>query len=178
MSSPPPSATPPWTALSGLAQELKACADAGHIMAALAFAYVCLDTMAYLAMPESRVEQTADDFIAWVDTYLTAHVLQPYQYRGLDLYAARCGVLHTFGAEARLHRKDPAIPLFSYTDGGAHTLDATKAPRTVQLGIRSLVNDIVGATYKFLKACENDPALRARVEPRLATLLQTLPIQP
>lgn len=178
MSSPPAPTTPPWTALSGLARELKACADAGHIMAALAFAYVCLDTMAYLAMPTGKQEQTADDFISWVDTYLTADVMQPYQYRGRDLYAARCGVLHTFGSEARLHRKDPAIPLLSYTDGGAHMVDAPKAPHMVQLGIRSLVNDIVGAMYVFLRTCEHDLALRARVGPRLATLLQTFPIEP
>jgi len=40
----------------------------------------------------------------------------------------------------------------------------------------SLLNDIVIAIEDFLKACEADATLRARVVARLPNLLQTFPI--
>ena len=111
--------------------------------------------------------------MAWVDTYLKGDPSQPYQYRGLDVYAARCAVLHAFSAEAELHRKDPGVRRFGYHDGGHHE----SHPHLVLIGIASFVNDIEGAIEAFLVACQNDTDLRARVELRLVKVLQTFPIQ-
>ncbi len=114
-----PTAKSLWEAITGLVREVKQCEAAGFTMAALALAYVGIDTMAYLAMPDGKSEQTRQDFIAWVDTYLKAHADQPYQYRGLDVYAARCGVLHAFRRRAYTER----IPISasSATTPGAST---------------------------------------------------------
>jgi hypothetical protein len=172
-----PAAVPLWAGIPELVSELKQCEAAGLTRAVLALAYVCIDTMAYLAMPAGKTEQTRSDFTAWVDTYLKAHDSQPYQYCGLDVYAARCAVLHAFSIEADLHRRDPAIRVFGYHDGGKHMVDPAKAPRTVFIGTASLVNDIVWAIDDFLKACEADATLRARVEPGLPNLLQAFPIR-
>jgi hypothetical protein len=163
-----------WAGITGLVREVKQCEAAGFTMAALALAYVGIDTMAYLAMPADQSEQTRQDFIAWVDTYLKAHADQPYQYRGLDVYAARCGVLHAFSAEAGLHRRDLEIRVFGYHSGGKHFM--VESPKTVFIGTASLLNDIVIAIEGFLKACEDDASLRARVVARLPNLLQTFPI--
>ena len=107
-----------WAGITALVKELRRCEAAGAFLAALVMAYVCIDAMAYLAMSPDKSEQTKQDFIAWVDGYLQAHPDQPYQYRGIDVYAARCALLHAFSSEAALHRKDPAIRLFGYNDGG------------------------------------------------------------
>jgi hypothetical protein len=172
-----PTEESPLAAITGLVKQLKQCHDAGFTVAALALAYVCIDTMAYLAMPEGRSEQTRHDFIAWVDTYLKAHASQTYQYRGLDVYAARCAVLHAFSTEAELHRRDPAIRVFGYHNGGKHLVDPAKDPKLVLIGTPSLLNDIVTAIEDCLKACEEDATLRARVGARLPSLLQTFPIR-
>jgi len=50
--------------ITSLVQELKRCDDAGHTTGALVLAYVCIDTMAFLSLPEGRSEQTRSDFIA------------------------------------------------------------------------------------------------------------------
>src|SRR5262249_57578437 len=105
-----------WEGIGGRGRELKGCEAAGATAAAVVMAYVCIDAMAYLSMPADKSEQTRQDFIAWVDGYLKAHPDQPYQYQGLDVYAARCAVLHAFGSEAALHRSDPHIRLFRYHD--------------------------------------------------------------
>ena len=162
-----------WDGLVQMGKELKRTHSAGLLSATLAFAYVCIDTMSYLSLPSEKSQQERSDFIAWVDTYLKGEPSQPYQYRGLDVYAARCAVLHAFSAEAELQRRDPGVRLFGYHDGGHHE----SHPHLVLIGIASFVNDIVGATEAFLVACQNDADLRARVEPRLVKVLQTFPIQ-
>ena len=166
-----------WSGITGLVKELKHCEAAGATVAALVMAYVCIDVMAYLSMPADKSEQTRQHFIAWVDRYLKAHPDQPYQYRGLDVYAARCAVLHAFSSEADLHRKDAEIRLFGYHDGGKHALDPAKAPNLVLIGTTSFLNDVVIAVEDFLKACKEDAALRARVEVRLPKVLQSFPIK-
>ncbi len=89
-----------WNSIVGLIEEIKRSEGAGATMSAVAMAYICIDTMALLAIQENKTSQTRDDFISWVDTYLKAHDEQPYQYRGIDVYAGRCAVLHAFGSEA------------------------------------------------------------------------------
>ena len=161
-----------WDGLVQMGKELKRTHSAGCLSAALTFAYVCIDTMSYLSFPSEKSQQDRSDFMAWVDTYLKADPAQPYQYRGLDVYAARCAVLHAFSAEAELHRKDPGVRVFGYQDG----VDHMSHPHLVLIGIASFVNDIVGAIEAFLAACQDDADLRARAEPRLVKVLHTFPI--
>jgi hypothetical protein len=162
-----------WDGPVQMGKELKRTHSAGLLSAALTFAYVCIDTMSYLSLPSEKSQQDRSDFMAWVDTYVKGEPSQPYQYRGLDVYAARCAVLHAFSSEAELHRKDPGVRRFGYHDGGGHV----SHPHLVLIGIASFVNDIVAAIEAFLAACQDDAALRARVEPRLVKVLQTFPIQ-
>jgi hypothetical protein len=162
-----------WDGLVQMGKELKSTHAAGFLSAALTFAYVCIDTMSYLSLPSEKSQQDRSDFMAWVDTYLKGDPSQSYEYRGLDVYAARCAVLHAFSAEAELHRKDPGVRVFGYHDGGHHV----SHPHLVVIGIASFVNDIVRAIEAFLAACQDDADLRARVEPRLGKVLHTFPIQ-
>ena len=161
--------------LVDLVAEIKKCEAAGATVAAVAMAFVCIDTMAFLAMPTSQTSQTRSDFIAWVDQYLTAHPSQTYQYRGIDVYAARCGLLHAFTAEADLHRRDQTIRMFVYHDGGQHTFDPSISPTVVVIGTASFLNDVTIAVTNFLQACISNPDLTARVESRLPKVYATLP---
>lgn len=165
-----------WNSITGLINEIKACENANHTKAAIALAFVCIDTMAFLSMPPDKPRQTREDFIAWVDAYLKGHADQPYQYRGIDVYAARCAVLHAFSAEADLHRNDPQVLIFGYHDGGKHAFDPAQSPRLVLIGTASFLNDVVIGVESFLNACKDDQALRKTVESRLPKLLQTFPL--
>ncbi len=166
-----------WAGISGLAKELKRCEAASITTGALVLAYVFIDTMAYLALPANKSEQTGQDFIEWVDAYLKGHPDQPYQYRGIDVYAARCAVLHAFSSETERHRRDPNILIFGYHNGGKHLLDRAKDPRLVMIGTASFLSDVVIAGETFLKACEKDASLRACVETRLPRVLQIFSIE-
>ncbi len=164
-----------WHAVTHIVAEIKRCEAAGATMAAVAMAYICIDAMAFLAMPASKTSQTRDDFIAWVNAYVKGHASQSYPYGGADVYAARCAVLHTFGSEAETHRRDPSIRKFGYHDGGLHAFNPRVDPNLVILGVASFLNDVVIAVETFSKACEADRDLRTRVEVRLPKLLQSMP---
>ena len=162
-----------WDGVKALVAEIKKCEHAGATTAAVAMAYVCIDTMAFLSLPAGREIQGRADFIAWVDAFLTGHPDQPYQYRGLDVYGARCAVLHAFGSEADFHDKNKDAKKFGYHDGGKHAYNPDVDERLVIIGTASFLNDVTHAVVAFLDACKADAELQQRVEARLPKVLAT-----
>ena len=166
-----------WGAIKGLIDEIKTCEKAGATTSAVAMAFVCMDTMAYLSLPAGREMQGKADFIAWVDAHLKGHKDQPYQYRGLDVYGARCAMLHAFGSESDFHEKNEGAKKIGYHDGGKHAYDPAVDKRLVIIGTASFLNDVVHAVSAFLEGCKTDADLRGRVEGRLSKVLATCPIR-
>lgn len=166
-----------WKGVSGLVSEIKRCEATGATTAAVAMAFVCIDTLAFLSLPAGTEKQGRTDFIAWVDAYLKGHENQPYQYRGLDVYGARCALLHAFGSEADYHQKYPDAKRFGYHDGGKHAYDPAVDDHLVIIGTASFLNDVIHAVGAFCEACKADGELRARVESRLPKVLATFPVR-
>ena len=166
---------PNYGALSDFVREIKKCEAAGATMAAATLCYVCIDTLAYLSMSLDRNNTTKKDFIDWVNTYLKSHPDQPYKYRGIDVYAARCAVLHTWGAEAQIHRQDLSVVMFGYSDGGRHFHSPEVSKRLVIIGVPSFINDVVIGIEEFLAAAMDDEGLRARLDLRVNSVFAHFP---
>jgi len=164
-----------WDGVAALVAQIKKCEAAGATTSALAMAYICIDTMAFLSLPASRDTQGRDDFVSWVDTYLKGYPKQSYQYRGIDVYGARCAVLHAFGSEVDYHRKKKDAKIFMYSTGGKHICAPGKNERFVIIGTASFLNDIDRAVTTFKDACQADADLRQRVETRLPKVLANFP---
>lgn len=164
-----------WKSITGIVSELKRCDESGITTASVVMAFICIDALANLSRPANKKKVTQADFIAWVDTYLRAHPDQPYQYRGKDVYAARCALLHTYGSEAEVHEKDHNIIKFGYHDGGKHQHNPSVERGLAIIGTKSFVNDVVHAVESFLKKCLEDTSLKNLVESRLEKVLQTIP---
>jgi hypothetical protein len=160
-----------------LLHEIARCQNADANVAAVAMVYVCIDTMAFLAMPAGQMTQGKTDFISWVDNYLKADPSQPYQYRGIDVYAARCSLLHAFSAETEAHRKDLSVRLFGCADNGPHAFNSAESTRLVIISVAVLIHDLSKAMERFLSAWKTDLDLRARVAGRLPALYATFPLK-
>jgi len=165
-----------WQSIIELVSELKRCDDSGITTAAVAMAFICIDALANLSRPTDKPKVTRSDFKEWVNTFLKGHQDQPYQYRGKDVYAARCALLHQYGLEADIHKEDPDTIKFGYHDGGMHFYNPNINKTLVLIGTKSFVNDVAHAVESFLKECQIDPSLRLRVESRLPKLLQNFPL--
>jgi hypothetical protein len=165
-----------WDAIKGLVDEIKTCEKAGAITSAVAMSFVCIDTMAYLSLPAGRETQGKADFIAWVDAYLKGHESQPYHYRGMDVYGARCAMLHAFGSESDFHEKYADAKKFGYHDGGKHAYDPAVNERLVIIGTAWFLNDVAHAISAFMEGCKADADLCSRVEGRLPKVLAMFPV--
>ena len=101
--------------------------------------YIGLETPALLTCPIGQHTQTRTDFITFGDKYLRADPASEYQYEGIDVYAARCAVLHNYGSIADSHRKPNPPRKFGYTDNGPHRKDDTE--RFALISIAVLIHD-------------------------------------
>jgi hypothetical protein len=160
-----------YTPLIQLLGEIGKAWDAGATVAALAMVYVGLDTMALLACPVGQQSQTRSDFIAWVDRYLKADPGAEYRYEGIDVYAARCAVLHSYGSVAALHGGANPPRKFGYTDNGPHRKDDTA--RFALISVAVLIHDFSKAMEIFVSEIRTDPELKRRVDSRIQSLFFT-----
>ncbi len=165
-----------WQALVHMVDEIKQCDENNITTASIAMSYICIDALANISRPIEKAKATRKDFINWVDVYLTAHPDQPYKYRGKDVYAARCALLHSFSAEAKLHEDDTDTIKFAYHDGGMHYFDPEIDPRLVLIGAKSFTNDVIISIGIFMDACGADLDLMGLVEPRLDKVFNKMPV--
>jgi hypothetical protein len=86
------------------------CVDAGLPEACLTLVYSGIDTFGLLGADVSVQSANRDTFIAWCEKYILARILtidgEPLM--AIDLYSARCGILHTSTALSDLERNGVA----------------------------------------------------------------------
>ena len=73
---------------------------------AIILIYTGIDFLASLTRPEGQQEVKSDDFIRWAEQYMSCK--ETLGVRGIDLYAARCGVVHSYRISSRLYRRAKA----------------------------------------------------------------------
>jgi hypothetical protein len=107
--------------LFALGDEAERCREAKAYDAALVMEFIQLDTWAYLLRPKRFQDHTRKSFIWFVERYLRSDPDQTYRYNGLDVYAARCAMLHTFGSLTDIHAKDKSVVAWRYHSGTQNT---------------------------------------------------------
>ncbi len=127
--------------------------------------------MALLSCPVGQASQTRSEFIAWANKYLKADPASDYQYEGIDVYAARCAVLHSYGSVAGLHSGANPPRKFGYTDNGPHKKDDTE--RFALISVAVLIHDFSKAVEQFISDMLSDSELKRRVDSRIRSLFFT-----
>lgn len=129
-----------------------------------------IDKMAWLITPGH--ESGGKEFKAWVDEYLIADRTLPYTAD--DLWAARCGLLHTGAAESRDYRKNDAkliYYLFNDKRSDAEIMDFIEPylqnqeinPSKVTLvQYQDLLMEYLDALGRFQDTLQSDAELHAR----------------
>lgn len=101
--------------------------EAYRTLPALALIYTIIDVLGSLERKEG--EGTRKAFIRWVEAHLLPDELLPCT--ALDLYAARCGVLHSLTPDADLVRKREARRL-AYAWGKGSAADLREIARRLK----------------------------------------------
>ena len=159
-----------WTPFHAIGHDIKVALDNGAPMGAVILSYAAIDAMAYLSMPETKTEVTRKDYVDWTERYLKADSSQPYQYKGIDIYGARCGLLHRYGATSNISDKGDC-KVFGYHDGSEHMHNPSIDESLVLISMKRFVNDFFGAMKAFLSDVIADEGLRDRVDKRMGNIL-------
>lgn len=164
-----------WTPFHNIGHDIKAALDKKAFGGALILTYASMDAMAFLSMPEDNREVHRADFISWVERYMKTDPKQPYQYQGIDLYGARCGIVHRYGATSRLS-DNGQCKIFNYHNGNDHIYKPTIHEDLVAISWPRFFRDFFNAMEKFLADIMKDEELKNKVERRIPHLFHVAPI--
>jgi hypothetical protein len=108
-----------------LAEGIETCIERRLQRPALILLYSAIDIASWLTGDNSDAK-VGDRCTAWVDSYMLK--AKPLNCTAIDLYAARCGVVHTMTSEARLIDQGRARRVL-YGWGNAKTADLQETIR-------------------------------------------------
>ena len=127
-----------------LVEAIDLLSDSQLRLPATLLVYAGIDIMASLDRAESSVEVKPGDFIRWADTYLLPDAR--LECSAEDLYAARCGLLHTCMAESRRSRRGKARQVwYAWGDASAEELQARIDGADVPPAVAVHVDDLSAA---------------------------------
>ncbi len=160
-----------------IATSVEVCLEKRLITPALILLYSGIDTVGWLnsEFPYSSRESFAE----WVDQYLL--VAKQLPCNSLDLYAARCGILHTLTADSRLSADSRARRvLYAWGTAGTKALEnavesSGKSSECVVLHIDDLYEAWRLGVSVFLDELATDSAKSARVYKKAARFFVNLP---
>jgi hypothetical protein len=136
------------------------CLKGRRILPGLLLVYAGIDIMAWLNRPECHEDVKSDDFIEWADKYLLPGA--GFACSASDLYAARCGLIHSYIAESRRSRRGQAKMIF-YAWGTACAEDLQTAishsniPPAVAVRVENLFDAFCTGVERFKQSLTDDP---------------------
>ena len=136
--------------------------------AALILIYAGIDIFGALDTDDGRATRTS--FERWSETYLVPS--KNLGCSGLELYSARCGLLHTMSAETDLTR-DGRARQFVYITYPHFFPDQNVPGDTFVLHVGNFWQAFRAGTAQFLEDADADPARTARVTRNVGRLYFT-----
>ena len=161
---------------NGIKGPIRLLLDNDFEPAAIKLIFAGIDTMAYLDMPATQTDVTRQGFVKWCERYI--HFPCKEQLSGLDLYGARCSVLHAHSSASKLSREgkcrmigyaDHMVPEVAY--------QPSKSKEFVVVSIRGLAEALFTGIDKFLIDLFANREKATVAENRLQNMLHTLPYE-
>jgi hypothetical protein len=138
------------------------CLGEKLVVPALALLYSAIDVLGFLRSDEASAKR--ETFTAWVEAYMVAF-LNTKGIRGIDLYSARCGIVHTGQAASDLVKSGQARELWYQFRGEAHVnLMANLPEPPVLVDVDELVEAFTSACKEFVRDIRTDDTLGSRAE--------------
>jgi hypothetical protein len=131
----------------------------GCYASAVVLVLSAIDAMAFLGMSEGQQDVSKSDFVKWAEEYI--RFPGENQLTGLDLYGARCAMLHSFGAQSKMSREgqcrvilwmDKAVPPIIFRPD--------VAPGHVVVSILALKDALFAGMDRFLIDAYRNPNSR------------------
>jgi len=154
----------------GMLRGIQVCLDHECLVSAVSLLFGAIDALSALTRPIGNPDTDREVFKTWVEDYLLPG--SALRCSATDLYAARCGVVHTYSADSRLGREGAARPLVYQWRRGPAADEAAPLPAgTIVVEVEALHDAFRGAIEKFLISSETDAHVHERVQHHLPSLL-------
>jgi hypothetical protein len=146
----------------GISAAIAECVIHQSLIAALTLIYSAIDSLAFLNTSATKNSVSRSDYVAWTQKYMD---LQKLGVTALELYAARCGIVHSYAAESELYRLRK-VRLIFYAWGSAQPLKGLKADQTM-IHVNELADALIKGTQALLTEVTLDSQKAQVVEKKL-----------
>jgi hypothetical protein len=139
---------------------MELCLENRIVLPAVILLFSGVDAFGFLDSNEPYAIQKT--FVAWAEKYMDGF-LKKKGINGLDLYSARCGLLHTGQAPSKLVDSGQARELWYRFGGEWHVNVMTNTPQPpVLIDVEEFVGAFNNGVEQFIMDAEADPALMTR----------------
>ena len=158
---------------------IEVCIDKKVSGPALILIYSAIDIVGWLDSADEHATKTS--FIKWVETYLLK--AKPLKCTALELYAARCGLLHTFSSDSHLTSQRKARRIcYTWGTASVHDLQRTiglmkKSKELVAVHVNDLYEGWRLGVFNFTKELEEDRERKLRVHEKAAKFFSELGLE-
>jgi hypothetical protein len=139
---------------------IQLCFDQGAPEACLTLVYSGIDTFGFLGAPAGVSKATRTSFLTWADACLVGRLkdIQGGPVTAMDLYAARCGILHTSTSESDLGNRGDAHEIFyRYREHQAIRLPVLLRSDFISIEIEHLCSTFEEGALLFIEGLQGDP---------------------
>lgn len=151
-------------ALLDLVIAMNDCLDEEQIMPALVLMYTGIEIVS--KMGSKPLESSRAAFVRWIDRY----VLETgrFDVTGIDLYAARCGVIHAFSPDSNLYKEGKARRIaYAWGNADVHKLHASINALSYDLAalhLNTFVHALMTGIADFMDDLSSDPEAEKRAD--------------
>lgn len=160
------------------------CIELRQFMPALALIYSHIDTLAWAASKKTGTD-VRSTFESWVKRWLIPHLsTHAPDVTPTDLYAARCGILHTLTGKSNLSKTENAREIaYAWGTGSTDVLknilaDTGYSKKLVVLHYQELLKCVTSAVTDFVSYAESDSELESALEAANSKHYTNIPIPP
>lgn len=132
------------------------------VLPSITLLYSSIDVLGFLGSDETYA--TRKTFIEWTEKYMDSF-LKATGIQGIDLYSARCGVLHTGQAPSALVDSGTARELWYRFEGESHVNMMTNTAKpSVLIDVEELVESFKSGIQGFISDVDANQTMQNKVE--------------
>lgn len=156
----------------GMLGGVRACLHAQCLVSAVTLMYATIDAVSALTRPMGDRETTRTVFLAWVQRFVP---LQRLAVTELELYGARCGVLHTYRPEAAVVQGGVRPIYYQWREGPAADSERAMPANAAFVVVEDLYEALEAALREYVAILAQDQDLADRLNDHVGDLLHYRP---
>jgi len=137
------------------ARAIRLCLESRLPEPAVTLIYSGIDTIGLLDAPSDQLYATGESFLNWSEQYIVPalHTIDGEQVAALDLYSARCGILHVSSPISKLAREGESLAMPNRRELPL-VVDIETLEGAFRDGCDRFLSDLKAAQDRFKKAIE------------------------